>query len=256
MKLEISIDSKSFRRGLVILALPAFVVSGFALVRAAPVETTPFEKGETLTANKLNSNFDTLRDAINANRIPPGTIAPYAGEIDDNPHEGADKNARLPPAGWVWCNGAQLNGLEAAYADLYTVVGTTFGGNASSKAFNLPDLRGMFLRGVDSGAGVDPDAASRMPAKSGKPETLVGTLQASAVGPHTHKATDKGHTHKIGNQTFEIPPNGGSGAYVFGTNGIDNSPPTGTGYANIIVEQSAGTESRPVNFAVHYLIKL
>lgn len=57
------------------------------------------------------------------------------------------------PTGWLKCNGAAVS--RTAYADLFSAIGTTYGAGDSISTFNLPDTRGYFLRGFDSGAGVD-----------------------------------------------------------------------------------------------------
>lgn len=57
------------------------------------------------------------------------------------------------PTGWLKCNGAQVS--RTAYADLFSVIGTTFGAGDGSTTFSLPDLRGEFLRGWDDGRGAD-----------------------------------------------------------------------------------------------------
>jgi microcystin-dependent protein len=46
------------------------------------------------------------------------------------------------------------------YPELFNTIGTGFGGTADPD-FNLPDLRGMFLRGAALDAQQDPDIASR-----------------------------------------------------------------------------------------------
>lgn len=51
------------------------------------------------------------------------------------------------PDGWLFCNGASISSVD--YPKLYTVIGTTFGGDSSN--FKLPDLRNQFLRGISSG---------------------------------------------------------------------------------------------------------
>ena len=56
-----------------------------------------------------------------------------------------------PPDGYLKANGASLN--TSTYSDLFSVFGYTFGGSGSS--FNLPDLRGEFIRGWDDGRGAD-----------------------------------------------------------------------------------------------------
>jgi len=57
------------------------------------------------------------------------------------------------PTGWLKCNGAAIS--RTTYADLFVAIGTTFGSGDGSTTFNLPDLRGEFLRGYDDGRGVD-----------------------------------------------------------------------------------------------------
>lgn len=58
------------------------------------------------------------------------------------------------PTGWLKANGAAVS--RTTYAALFAAIGTTFGAGDGSTTFNLPDLRGEFLRGWDDGRGVDP----------------------------------------------------------------------------------------------------
>lgn len=58
-----------------------------------------------------------------------------------------------PPAGWLVANGAAIS--RATYAELFAKIGTTFGAGNGTTTFNLPDLRGEFIRGWDNGRGVD-----------------------------------------------------------------------------------------------------
>jgi len=60
-----------------------------------------------------------------------------------------------PPTGWLIADGSAISRTD--YADLYAAIGTTFGTGDSSTTFNLPDLRGEFIRGYDDGRGVDTD---------------------------------------------------------------------------------------------------
>lgn len=73
--------------------------------------------------------------------------------------------ANAPP-GWLKANGAAVS--RAAYAALFDVIGTAYGVGDGSTTFNLPDLRGEFIRGWDDGRGVDSGRA-------------IGTAQAEAV---------------------------------------------------------------------------
>lgn len=60
-----------------------------------------------------------------------------------------------PPTNWLRCNGAAIS--RAAYANLFGVIGTLFGPGDGATTFNLPDLRGEFIRSLDDGRGIDPN---------------------------------------------------------------------------------------------------
>ena len=53
------------------------------------------------------------------------------------------------PSGWLNCDGSVVS--RTTYADLFSVIGTTFGAGDGSTTFKLPDYRGDFLRGYLSG---------------------------------------------------------------------------------------------------------
>jgi microcystin-dependent protein len=50
------------------------------------------------------------------------------------------------PSGWLACDGSTLS--IAAYQALFSIIGIQFGGNGTT-TFNLPDLRGVVLPGVN-----------------------------------------------------------------------------------------------------------
>jgi microcystin-dependent protein len=74
---------------------------------------------------------------------PIGSIAAYAGPID-----AAFESAN----GWMLCDGRSLNRTDPSFSPLFNQIGSSWGGDGVN-AFNIPDLRGLFLRGVDVGAG-------------------------------------------------------------------------------------------------------
>lgn len=57
------------------------------------------------------------------------------------------------PAGWMKANGAIVS--RAVYANLFDAIGTVWGAGDGATTFQLPDLRGYFLRVWDDGRGVD-----------------------------------------------------------------------------------------------------
>jgi hypothetical protein len=169
--------------------------------------------------------------------VPVGGIIPFGGPIDD---EGA-----YP--GWLPCDGRALT--VASHPELYRAIGTAWGGEPNGAAFRLPDLRGRFLRGVDTddpASARDPEAGLRMAsAPGGNTGNRVGTLQEDAAGPHFHllagvaDGTGPGfngeflrfHALKIPDEAAPVVTNGWA------------VQPTGPG------------ETRPDNVSVHWLIR-
>lgn len=57
------------------------------------------------------------------------------------------------PSGYLKANGAAIS--RTAYANLYAAIGTSYGVGDGATTFNVPDLRGEFIRGFDDGRGID-----------------------------------------------------------------------------------------------------
>lgn len=81
------------------------------------------------------------------------------------------------PAGWVSCDGQELS--IATYSTLYSVIGTTYGGNGSS-TFAVPDLRAR----TPLGSGDGPNLTPRTMGERGGQEAV--TLTPSQMPPHRH----------------------------------------------------------------------
>jgi len=137
---------------------------------------------------KLNLNFDAI-DTLLRQVCPPGTVLPFAGA-----------NA---PAGFLLCDGSAVSRTE--YAELFAVIGTTWGAGNGSTTFNLPDLRGVFLRGVDGGRGFDPGR-------------VLGSLQQDDLKSHTHTGT----TAQAGSHTHSAST-GSAGAHTHSFSGTTSS---------------------------------
>lgn len=71
--------------------------------------------------------------------LKPGTVMYFAG--DQAPH------------GWLAANGAAVS--RAGFPHLFAAIGTRYGAGDGRSTFNLPDLRGEFVRSWDAGRGVD-----------------------------------------------------------------------------------------------------
>ena len=61
------------------------------------------------------------------------------------------------PTGWLKADGSAVSRTQ--YPALFAAIGTTFGVGDGRTTFNLPDLRGEFVRGWDGGRNIDPGRA-------------------------------------------------------------------------------------------------
>lgn len=134
------------------------------------------------------------------------------------------------PTGWLKANGAAVS--RTTYASLFSAIGTTYGTGDGSTTFNVPDLRGEFLRGFDDGRGVD----------SGRG---IGTTQSHQMQSHNHLTTDRERRNGYGY---------GAGALV------ERSPSDSyQGQLSSLFSSQGGTtnssENRPRNVALLACIK-
>lgn len=162
---------------------------------------------------------------------------------------------KTPPTGYLYCDGSAVS--RGTYATLFGIVGTIFGSGNGTTTFNVPDLRGRFIRGVDDGTARDPDAASRTAMNSGgNSGDAAGSLQTAATASHTHSVTDPGHTH-VENAWSNIA--GGSTYYVMANTAIAPdlraTQSTQSSTTGITLSNTGGNETRPINAGIYFHIK-
>ena len=119
------------------------------------------------------------------------------------------------PTGWLKANGSAIS--RTTYASLFAAIGTTFGVGDGSTTFNIPDLRGEFVRGWDDSRGIDSGRA-------------FGSAQADDFKSHTHAALV--NSGQLGT---------GGGSNYLGQPSLSGA--------------TGGTETRPRNIALLYCIK-
>ncbi|MBC6476963.1 MAG: tail fiber protein [Hormoscilla sp. GM7CHS1pb] len=172
--------------------------------------------------------FGTQVNSASAGEVPIGTITAYGGLVDGS------AKGQLERQGWLVCDGSEYSRID--YRDLYVILGGSFGDGDNVKTFNVPDLRGRFVRGVDDGAGRDPDSASRTAsAPGGNTGDRVGSYQEDAFKSHIHD--------------FEVTGGAGNGGY----NTVGNGP--SGNIQNAKMKPSGGSETRPKNIYVNWIIK-
>jgi microcystin-dependent protein len=145
------------------------------------------------------------------------------------------------PDGYLVCDGSTVSRL--LYADLFSVIGEMYGSGDGSTTFNLPDMRGMFIRGWNETRRdefADPESELRLkPKKNGAtiPEgNHVGTIQSDTFKRHSH------HSDSQGNCSIT---SGGSMRY-----------PWSQSYGGIWeTDYEGGIETRPKNISMMFIIK-
>lgn len=168
-------------------------------------------------------------EAVTSSPFPAGIIVPFGGDADH------------VPAGWILCDGRELRRSE--YMALYRVIQTSFGEGDGSSTFNAPDLRGVFLRGVSGTSEKDKDADSRSFSMKGSNKgNAVGTYQGDAIRNFTGTIIAQGDgVFKDAGGYFFL---GGKNAYTNRTSIFDPS-----------LKVPVGSDNRPVNISVNYIIK-
>ena len=119
------------------------------------------------------------------NSLPIGCIQDYAGST-------------LTNARWTFCDGRALSRTD--YAELFAVIGTTYGAGDGSTTFNVPDLRQRFSLGMASSGtyatlGKTGGAIDHTHVVKGHKHSVGNLAITGASGSHTHALTDNGHVH-------------------------------------------------------------
>lgn len=172
----------------------------------APAQSVPTSDPTDVSKKAASTEFVQ-------NVVPPGVVFPYAGPI--------------PPSGWLLADGSEVS--RTTYARLFAAIGTTYGAGDGSTTFNLPDLRGEFIRGLDNARGVDAGRA-------------LGSAQQDDLKSHSHRFKTSSNTTSSGNSDA-VHRNVMSNVNIFW-----NDPGSS-------LENTGGSETRPRNIAMNFIIK-
>lgn len=207
----------------------------------------------------INAALAELLSRIPA-ALPAGMLLPFAGGT--------------LPDGYLLANGSPVS--RTSYAALYAAIGVTYGAGDGSTTFNLPDGRGVVLRGLDNGRGLDTGRA-------------LGSYQADSFASHGHGVNDPSHAHGVSDPGHGHGVNDPGHAHTFGRGGaaaagtganwtdpnynfVGNqaTSASGTGISigrsgtgigiygsgtGVSVQASGGSETRGKNLAVNFIIK-
>ena len=192
----------------------------------------------------LNSQITNLQNKV----VPPGTIIAFGGP------------SSAIPEGWLPCDGTTRS--SSTYPELFNVIGSSWGPFAGGQ-FTLPDLRGMFLRGVDTrtSGSDDPDGNSRTSRNGSLSGRNVGSYQGDKIrnikGVFKTKGIEYNHTvvegcfsyntYNLGSSTHASGALNNAAISISANDGITSQNPM-AGFAD-------GGDIRPKNVYVNYIIK-
>lgn len=170
------------------------------------------------------ANGTAATDAVNFSQlsqaVPIGTMFDYGGSV--------------APTNYLLCFGQAIS--RTTYADLFAVIGTTFGAGNGSTTFNVPDFRGRVSVGTDNmggsaanrvttaGSGIN-GAAAGQSGGSQNTSLITGNIPShnhtfsdtsSSAGGHSHTFSDTTSSAGSHNHTFsDTTSSGGVHAHTF-----------------------------------------
>jgi microcystin-dependent protein len=201
----------------------------------------PMTGGEVPLGNIINAEFDgTQFQVINpiSYQEPTGIIKIYGGST--------------APSGYLLCFGQLVS--RTTFANLFAVIGTSFGIGDGATTFGIPDLRGNVPAGVDNMGGTPANRITT--AIAGFDGTVLGNSGGTqSMQSHTHVATDSGHTHLLDGNS-----GAGGAASVNQVNGnasVTTSTSTHTGFAVITNATTGAGNSQNVQptIMLNFVIK-
>lgn len=156
------------------------------------------------------------------------------------------------PTGWLKANGAAVS--RTVYADLFAAIGTTWGAGDGFNTFNLPDLRGEFVRGWDDSRGVD--------AGRGFATQQASTLTRTAANDYSGQ--DTSGVQSASGMAYANADTTTSGIVTGAKNGDGTNLSPSTVDNSIVAPLNTGSISpsarwigyRPRNVALLYCIKI
>ena len=198
-----------------------------------------FSEGSYISAKQVNINFDDLYKTVNGiienyDSFPIGTILSYGG----------DSNI---PSSWILCDGRELSRME--YPDLFGIIKTRFGEGDGNTTFNLPDIRGLFLRGQGKQGGLK--KANNQVYDGGNVGTYTNDqfqgfgMKINANNGGVNNAGLFYYIHESGLEGYTTALFVDHGWYDYFKK-----------YDNGNGEPREGDETRPANISVNYIIKI
>lgn len=209
----------------------------FGAIWLSPTEAYNVELWTKVTAEDPDGSQIWAEDPVGpASGGAQQSIAGIVGEI--RAYAGL---ASAIPGGWALCHGQAVS--RTSFAVAFAAMGTSWGEGDGSTTFNLPDMRGRLLAGIDNMGGV---AANRI--TSGVAGIAGNTLGAvggdQAAQEHTHTINDPEHTHTVADHHHVM-----TGSMINGTGGTTSGSHFIAAGSGIPIEDGALTADATLTIA-------
>ena len=185
---------------------------------------SPIASGTTLNTlfSRVSQMFKNIRYLHNS--APPiGTINAFGGTT--------------APDGWLLCQGQAIS--RTNYSELFSVIGTNFGAGDGSTTFNVPDLRGEFLRGAGTNSHNNQGNGGTVGQHQDATESRVFASLASSTDQWIGLSEGSGNYKNADKTTANVT----RWIYGQGVNKYSNS------------QQPDYYSSRPTNTSVNFIIR-
>ncbi|MCB0488194.1 MAG: phage tail protein [Cyclobacteriaceae bacterium] len=194
---------------------------------------------------------------VDNEEVPIGTIVAWSGD------------PAFLPANWKVCDGLTM--AKDQFPELYRVIADNWTPDqgVNKDLFKIPDLRGLFLRGVSGTRNdefIDPEKDGRIVLGNSE-SNEVGSIQRQSTRLPTTNFT--GRTSPSGKHTHNLPGHGGGkgvehgvgssnnvtfGDYVHSTSNIQLT--ANDHNHTLIVNEGGDIETRPINAYIHWIVKV
>lgn len=199
------------------------------------VDTAAIAALAVTTAKITDANVTNAKLAADA-VTPTGSITAFAA-------------ATGAPTSWLACDGTAIS--RTTYSALFVVIGTTWGVGNGTTTFNLPDLKGRVLAGVEA-------TATRLTTANPNDSNITSTVVGSTGGDQysqQHNHTQTAHSHNENSAINSAICN----SYVNGSNGFLQLGMTGqaTSSATPVIQDALTGASGNVQptAIIRYIIK-
>jgi hypothetical protein len=254
--------SRQSRRIFTRIGLLATILTPWRFVRA---DDRPNQDGPELGLKELNEalgdlrkKYDRLTHNLNVHSLfdpPIGAVLAFAGSWPPiNPATGAERTER--ELGWALCDGRSFDHetLKAIQTELTEGLGRVLA-TSGSPTTKLPDYRGYFLRGFDGSGSIDRgkfvNPSTRQPRGFGSIQQDTTSLPHETTFITSNQSANPTFARYIWRHHFVFQTSDKESASYF--DGVEKPQVEGDHHHD--VNAGGDAETRPVNVAVHYIIK-